>query len=302
MGTAARGTVRSQLQRIIEHLLKLEHSPAGAAHRMDESIDDARGEIENAITPAHPAPRSSGTLGPLRPGARRNAARARCPGREGRRRALPRTALRLRRSACRHVVPANRHGLRTRTEHAATRCGARQWAPRACRSLDRGRLTCAGKRSLIGRIAVQHHRASLGGVGNDAQPAIAMARRRPARGFVACGGRKSRTLLAGPAGGGERRPGELPASSANSAAARGLERACRGGPGKSTATIMPRSTCCSSIHGEQGGTTDEDASFRISAALLKRYSRAARSSSPAGSELDGAPSGPLLRLEAQRVE
>jgi Domain of unknown function DUF29 len=53
LGNAARSAVRSQLQRIIEHVLKLEHSPAAKPRTgWLNSIDDARGEIENALTPA----------------------------------------------------------------------------------------------------------------------------------------------------------------------------------------------------------------------------------------------------------
>jgi Domain of unknown function DUF29 len=53
LGIQARNAVRSQLLRILEHALKLEHSPA-ADPRVGwlNSIDDARGEIEAALTPA----------------------------------------------------------------------------------------------------------------------------------------------------------------------------------------------------------------------------------------------------------
>jgi Domain of unknown function DUF29 len=52
LGMQARNAVRSQLLRILEPALKLEYSPA-AEPRADwlNSIDDARGEIEAAITP-----------------------------------------------------------------------------------------------------------------------------------------------------------------------------------------------------------------------------------------------------------
>jgi DNA-binding PucR family transcriptional regulator len=51
LGTAARNAVRSQVERIIEHALKLAHSaaPEPRAGWMN-SIDDARGRIEDMIT------------------------------------------------------------------------------------------------------------------------------------------------------------------------------------------------------------------------------------------------------------
>ncbi len=53
LGMQARNGARSQLLRILEHALKLEHSPAAEPRAgWLNSIDDARGEIEAAITPA----------------------------------------------------------------------------------------------------------------------------------------------------------------------------------------------------------------------------------------------------------
>jgi len=53
LGMQARNAVRSQLERVIEHLLKLEHSPAVEPRSSwMNSVDDARARIEDAITPA----------------------------------------------------------------------------------------------------------------------------------------------------------------------------------------------------------------------------------------------------------
>jgi DNA-binding PucR family transcriptional regulator len=52
LGMQARNAVRSQLERVIEHLLKLEHSPAAEPRSgWMNSVDDARARIEDAITP-----------------------------------------------------------------------------------------------------------------------------------------------------------------------------------------------------------------------------------------------------------
>jgi hypothetical protein len=52
LGTAARNAVRSQIERIIEHALKLEFSAAAEPRAgWMNSIDDARGRIEDMITP-----------------------------------------------------------------------------------------------------------------------------------------------------------------------------------------------------------------------------------------------------------
>jgi hypothetical protein len=51
LGTAARNAVRSQVERIIEHALKLSYSAAAEPRAgWMNSIDDARGRIEDAIT------------------------------------------------------------------------------------------------------------------------------------------------------------------------------------------------------------------------------------------------------------
>jgi Domain of unknown function DUF29 len=53
LGMQARNAVRSQILRIVEHALKLEYSSAAEPRAgWLNSIDDARGEIEAAITPA----------------------------------------------------------------------------------------------------------------------------------------------------------------------------------------------------------------------------------------------------------
>jgi Domain of unknown function DUF29 len=52
LGTAARNAVRSQIERIIEHALKLAYSAAAEPRAgWMNSIDDARGRIEDTITP-----------------------------------------------------------------------------------------------------------------------------------------------------------------------------------------------------------------------------------------------------------
>lgn len=51
-GTTTRNAVRSQLERVIEHVLKLAHSSATEPRSVwMSSIDDARSRIEDAITP-----------------------------------------------------------------------------------------------------------------------------------------------------------------------------------------------------------------------------------------------------------
>jgi DNA-binding PucR family transcriptional regulator len=51
VGSERRDAVRSQIRRIIEHLLKLEHSRAtGPRSRWKDSVDDARSEIEDKLT------------------------------------------------------------------------------------------------------------------------------------------------------------------------------------------------------------------------------------------------------------
>ena len=52
LGMQARNAVRSQIERVIEHLLKLEHSPAAEPRAgWMNSVDDARARIEDAMTP-----------------------------------------------------------------------------------------------------------------------------------------------------------------------------------------------------------------------------------------------------------
>jgi DNA-binding PucR family transcriptional regulator len=52
LGMQARNAVRSQLERVIEHLLKLEHSPAAEPRAgWMNSVDDARARTEDAMTP-----------------------------------------------------------------------------------------------------------------------------------------------------------------------------------------------------------------------------------------------------------
>ena len=66
LGNAARSAVRSQLQRIIEHVLKLEYSPAAEPRTgWLNSIDDARGEIENAHHAGDPCRRPAPAAGPV---------------------------------------------------------------------------------------------------------------------------------------------------------------------------------------------------------------------------------------------
>ncbi len=112
----ARNVVRSQLERVIEHLLKLEHSPATLPRAgWMNSVDDARARIEDALTPS--ILRDVETALPTLFGrARRRAARDLQGHDEGdAARALP--------IACPYALddlladdwwPANRHGLQER--------------------------------------------------------------------------------------------------------------------------------------------------------------------------------------------
>jgi hypothetical protein len=114
LGMHARNAVRSQLERVIEHLLKLEHSAATEPRaRWMNSVDDARARIEDAITPS-----IHGDVGSVLPTlfgrARRRAARdLRAHGEPDAAAALP--------AACPYALdellaidwwPANRHDLR----------------------------------------------------------------------------------------------------------------------------------------------------------------------------------------------
>lgn len=52
LGSGPRNTLRSQLRRIMSHLLKLEHSPAKAPRRgWEASVVEARLDIETVLTP-----------------------------------------------------------------------------------------------------------------------------------------------------------------------------------------------------------------------------------------------------------
>ena len=52
LGMQARNAVRSQLERVIEHLLKLEYSPSAEPRSgWTNSVDDARARIEDTMTP-----------------------------------------------------------------------------------------------------------------------------------------------------------------------------------------------------------------------------------------------------------
>ena len=52
LGMQVRNAVRSQLERVIEHLLKLEHSPSVEPRSgWTNSVDDGRARIEDATTP-----------------------------------------------------------------------------------------------------------------------------------------------------------------------------------------------------------------------------------------------------------
>lgn len=52
LGRHSRNAVRAQIERIIEHFLKLEHSPAaGPRPGWMNSVDDARARVEDALTP-----------------------------------------------------------------------------------------------------------------------------------------------------------------------------------------------------------------------------------------------------------
>jgi hypothetical protein len=76
LGKSERDAVRSQIRRIIEHLLKLAHSPAQTP-RFDwmHSVSDARAELEDKISPTLRRDVEA-TLPKLYAGARRSAALA----------------------------------------------------------------------------------------------------------------------------------------------------------------------------------------------------------------------------------
>jgi hypothetical protein len=53
LGSERQWAIESQLERVIEHLLKLEHSPSSEPRRQWMiSVNNARGEIQRRITPA----------------------------------------------------------------------------------------------------------------------------------------------------------------------------------------------------------------------------------------------------------
>ena len=114
LGMQARNAVRSQLERVIEHLLKLEYSPAAEPRSgWMNSVDDARGRIEDTITPSirrETEPSLSKLYGRARRRVTRDLA---AHGEKAAARALP--------ADCRYAFddliaddwwPANRHGLR----------------------------------------------------------------------------------------------------------------------------------------------------------------------------------------------
>jgi hypothetical protein len=113
LGRSDLNTVRSQVRRVIEHLLKLEYSPASEP-RIDwlESVDQARNEIEDHIT-ASMAPDVTADLDRLFGRARRSAASALVKhGEREAAMALPQACpYRLEQIVGQDWYPANRHGL-----------------------------------------------------------------------------------------------------------------------------------------------------------------------------------------------
>ena len=114
LGMQARNAVRSQLERVIEHLLKLEYSPAAEPRNgWMNSVDDARARIDDAITPTIRR-ETEPSLSTLYGRARRRVARDLAThGEKGSAAALP--------ADCPYDFdyliaddrwPANRHGLR----------------------------------------------------------------------------------------------------------------------------------------------------------------------------------------------
>jgi Domain of unknown function DUF29 len=113
LGMQARNAVRSQLERAIEHLLKLEYSPAVDPRAgWLNSVDDARARIEDAMTPTIRRD-AKAVLSTLYDRARRRVARdLAARGEADAAQALP--------AACPYAFndlladewwPANRHGL-----------------------------------------------------------------------------------------------------------------------------------------------------------------------------------------------
>jgi hypothetical protein len=113
LGRSDLNTVRSQVQRIIEHLLKLDHSPASEP-RADwrDSVDQARDEIEDHIT-ASMLPDVAADLDKLFGRARRTAASGLVRhGERAAAKALPQTCpYSFDQIVMQDWFPQNRHGL-----------------------------------------------------------------------------------------------------------------------------------------------------------------------------------------------
>ena len=113
LGMQARNAVRSQLERVIEHLLKLEHSPAVEPRAgWLNSVDDARARIEDAMTPTIRRDVKA-ALSTLYGRARRRAARdLAAQGEADAAQALPATCpYGLKNLLAEDWWPTNRHGL-----------------------------------------------------------------------------------------------------------------------------------------------------------------------------------------------
>jgi hypothetical protein len=118
LGHSERDAVRSQVRRIIEHLLKLEHSPAVEPREGSrDTLTDARSVLEDKLTPTLRAdletmlPR---LYGQMLPKARRALRRV---GEHAAARALPATCPYTLDDVCRpEWLPPNRHGIADETD------------------------------------------------------------------------------------------------------------------------------------------------------------------------------------------
>lgn len=112
LGRGDLATVRSHLRRIIEHLLKLEHSPA-VEPRSDwrESVAEARDTIEDVITRTMRREVEAGLTRTYQQGRRRAAAALGRPGEVDAAKALPEDRPYSLEQMIGGWYPRNRHGL-----------------------------------------------------------------------------------------------------------------------------------------------------------------------------------------------
>lgn len=113
LGRSDLATVRSQVRRIVEHLLKLEYSPAAEPRwSWKESIIEARDVIEDVITPTLRRDVEAGFAKTYQQGRRRAETALKSYGEHAAAQALPTTCpYSLDQIATHDWFPDNRHGL-----------------------------------------------------------------------------------------------------------------------------------------------------------------------------------------------